>query len=97
MLKYFVEIDITTLIVIAAVILTFALQLLLCFKTKRSLVRMAPLAVCIVLAIVFSTLSACTGGWDGMGYLFFAMLFAALTFVSGLGWGLWTVIRARHP
>lgn len=96
MLPHSIKIDSTTLVVMIAIILTVSLQILLCCKAKRRLVRWAPIALCAVTAIAFSIVSAYVGGWNGMGYLFFALLFAALAFVAGLTWGLCALtIRVR--
>lgn len=92
-----IEIDIATLVVIAGIAVALSLQLVLCFRASNLFVRLTPLILFLILAIVFSILSACTGGWDGIGYLFFALLFAGLLLVCGLGWGLWAIIRTQHP
>lgn len=86
MLPHSIEINGPTRVVLIAIVLTFSLQLLLCFQTRRCLVRAVPMAICAIMAVVFSILSACARGWDGFGYLFFALLFPFLALVSGLTW-----------
>ena len=93
--KSYFEIDFTTIVVFISAIATLILQLLLCFKAKKIFIKLLPIALLIVSTIVFSICSASINGWDGFGYLFFALLSFGLIFVCGIGWGIWAIIRNR--
>ena len=93
--SYF-EIDYPTIVVFVSAIATLILQLLLCFKAKKIFIKLLPIALLIVSTIVFSICSASINGWDGFGYLFFALLSFGLIFVCGIGWGIWAIIRNRR-
>ena len=90
------EIDLPTIVVFISVTSTLFLQLLLCFKAKKICIKLLPIALLIVSMIIFSVLSACVGGWDGIGYLFFALLSFGLILVCGVGWAIWVIARKRN-
>lgn len=92
--SYF-EIDFPTIVVFISAIATLILQLLLCFKAKKIFIKLLPIALLIVLSIVFCICSASINGWDGLGYLFFALLSFGLILVCGIGWAIWAIIKKR--
>ncbi len=94
--KSFFEIDFTTVIILVSAISALILQLLLCFKVKRTVIKFVPIALLTVSTIVFSICSAYINGWDGFGYLFFALLSFGLIFVCGIGWGLWAITQKKN-
>lgn len=94
--SWYLEIDYPTIVVIVSVMATLILQLLLCFKAKKIFIKLIPIALLIVLTIVFYLCSATINGWDGLGYLFFALLSFGLILVCGLGWGAWAIIGKRR-
>lgn len=94
--EWHLEIDLPTIVVFISVISTLIIQLLLCFKVKKIFIKLLPITLLIVLTIVFSICSASINGWDGLGYLFFALLSFGLILVCGVGWGVWAIIRKRN-
>ena len=96
MQNWYLEIDLSTIVVIVSVIATLTLQLLLCFKFKKIFIKLIPIALLIVSTIVFYICSVTINGWDGLGYLFFALLSFGLILVCGLSWGVWAIIRKRN-
>ena len=94
--KWHWEIDFPTIVVFVSAIATLILQFLLCFKAKKIFIKLLPIALLIVSTIVFSICSASINGWDGLGYLFFALLSFGLLFVCGIVWGIWAIIRKRN-
>lgn len=94
--NWYLEIDFSTIVVFVSVIATLILQLLVCFKTKKIFIKLLPIALLIVSTIVFSICSASINGWDGLGYLFFALLSFGLILVCGLGWSVWAITRKRN-
>ena len=93
--KWYLEMDFPTIVIFASAITTLILQLLLCFKAKKIFIKLLPIALLIVSTIVFYVCSASINGWDGLGYLFFALLSFGLLFVCGIGWGIWAIVRKR--
>ena len=91
--NWYLEIDFPTIVVFTSVIATLILQLLLCVKAQKIVIKLLPIALLIVSTIVFSICSATINGWDGLGYLFFALLSFGLILVCGIGWGVWAIIR----
>ena len=90
------ELDIPTIIVLVSAIITLLLQLILCFKCEKILLKLIPFLLLVISTVVFSIIFANIRGWDGIGYLFFAYLSFALIFVCGIGWGIWAIFRKRH-
>ena len=91
--KWHLEIDFPAVVVFVSVIATLILQLMVCFKVKKIFLKLLPMALLVVSTIVFSICSASVNGWDGLGYLFFALLSFGLLFVCGIGWGVWAIFR----
>ncbi|MBQ5601493.1 MAG: hypothetical protein IIU77_01580 [Clostridia bacterium] len=94
--EWHLDIDLPTIVVLISVISTLILQLLLCFKVKKIFIKLLPIVLLIVSTVVFSICSASINGWDGLGYLFFALLSFGLILVCGLGWSVWAIIRKRN-
>lgn len=94
--NWYLEIDFPTIVVFTSAIMTLILQLLLCFKAKKIFIKLFPVALLIISTVVFSICSASINGWDGLGYLFFALLSFGLIFVCGIGWGVWAIARKRN-
>ena len=91
--EWYLEIDLPAIVVFISVLI---LQLLLCFKVQKIFIKLLPIALLIVSTVVFSVCSASINGWDGLGYLFFALLSFGLILVCGVGWGVWSIIRKRN-
>lgn len=86
------ELTIIALIVSAAVILP--VQLLLCFKIRKIVIRLLPVMVLSVLTAVLSLLAAVTSGWDSLGYIVLAVFTGIMLLVCGSAWGIWAI--AKH-
>ena len=91
-----IEIDPITAFVAIMAVTVLIMQLLLCFKAKKTLVKLIPSVLLVTSTIVFSILSACIGGWDGIGLLFFALFSIGLLVMSGIGWGLWAIAKKKN-
>ena len=90
-----IDINIAVFIILLSAV-TLLLQLLLCFKAKRKLIKLLPIAVLAVFAIAFYAYAVYVNGWDGLGYLFFALLSAGLIFVCGIAWGIRAIVRKMN-
>ncbi len=95
MIEWFYEIDYSTIVIFASAVVALVLQLLLCFKAKRTLVRLLPIILLMISTIAFSICSAVINGRDGLDYLFFALLSFGLIFACAVGWGIWAVVRKK--
>ena len=93
---HFGSFDIRTdiFVLILSAILLIA-QLLLCFKVKKTVVRLIPVCLLSCLTVVFTALIFVFEGWDSLGFLIIAICSAALLLVCGLGWGIWWLVKNR--
>lgn len=85
--------DMPTMVVLFSVILTAIVQLLLCFKVKKTLIKLLPAIALAVATILLYIIAHNVGGWDAFGYLFFALLSFGLLVVCGICWGVWAIAR----
>lgn len=85
------DIELTTLVLIVSIVILLPLQLLLCFKVKKLLFRLLPIIILSVLTIAFIVMNFLIPGWDGLGYLFFAIFSGFMIFMCGVGWGIWAI------
>ena len=85
------ELTIIALIVSVAVILP--VQLLLCFKIRKNIIRLLPVMVLSVLTAVFSILAATTSGWDSLGYIVLAVFTGIMLLACGGAWGIWAIAK----
>lgn len=85
------ELTIIALIVSVAVILP--VQLLLCFKIRKIVIRLLPVMVLSVLTAVLSLLAAVTSGWDSLGYILLAVFTGIMLLVCGGAWGIWAIAK----
>ena len=85
--------DIPTMVVLFSVILTAIVQLLLCFKAKKALFKLLPVALLAVATIVLYIIAHNVGGWDALSYLFFVVLCIGLLIVCAICWGVWALVR----
>ena len=84
--------DIFGLLLFMVVVL---LQMFLCFKVKRKVIRWIPVYLSLGLVIVFAALGFILDGWDSFGCFFLALCSAILLLGSGVGWGIWAIARKR--
>ncbi len=85
------ELTIIALIVSVAVILP--VQLLLCFKIRKIVIRLLPVMVLSVSTAVLSLLAAVTSGWDSLGYIVLAVFTGIMLLVCGGAWGIWAIAK----
>ena len=65
---------------------TLTVQLFLCFKAKNKFLKFIPPLLYTVSTVVFCVISAHVNGWEGFGYLFFALVSFAMVIVCGISW-----------
>lgn len=93
MRSFIPSISIPTLVVCLTSVIIVAVQLLLCFKGKRTWVKLIPSGTMLVSALAFAVMSQMADGWNGFGYLFFFLLSVWLLLLTGISWVVWAVIR----
>ena len=93
------DVNLTWLVLAGSMVLVFPFQLLLCFRVKSRLLRLAPLFFSLLLtgcALALSVWKANFGGgyanFEGVGYLILFLYGAYLLFWCAAGWGIWKLI-----
>ena len=79
------------MLILSAVLLT--VQLLLCFKVKIKVIRLAPVCLLAVLTVVLTVCTLTSDGWDALGFLLLALCAALLLTICGVAWGIWWLVR----
>ncbi len=86
----------TDVFVLLLCIIVVLFQTFLCFNAKKKIVRLMPIYLLLILTIVFITLGFIFDGWDGFGFFFLAICSAAVLAASGIGWGVWAIVRKKE-
>lgn len=71
--------------------LCFIIQLILCFRVKQLIIRLAPAALFAVITALLFIAALASSGWDGIGYLILAIWFAALLGACLLPWAIYLI------
>ena len=87
------DIEITTLIAITSVLVVLPIQLLLCFKVKPVFLRLLPSILLTATTILLFTMMATSRDWDAIGYAVLGVFSSVLLIFSGIGWGIWAIVR----
>lgn len=85
----------TDVFVLLLSVLWVLLQLLLCLKVKKKAVRLLPVYLALALTVVFAALGIIFDGWDALGFFFLAICSAILLADSGIGWGIYAIVRKK--
>ena len=96
MFERYLDFDPASLVIIALVTSVFIIQLLLCLKAKKMLIKLVPIILLVISTVVFFICSMAVNGWDGLGYLFFALLSMCLIAVCGICWLIWAIAKSRN-
>lgn len=86
------EINATVLILILSLVIVLPVQLLLCFKVRSRMVRLAPVIGFLLLGEICLLMDLAASGWDGLGYIICAIYAAFMMLICGIGWAIWAVI-----
>lgn len=87
------DIEVTTLIAIASVLVVLPIQLLLCFKVKPVFLRLLPSILLTGTTILLFAMMAASRDWDAIGYAVLGVFSGVLLIFSGIGWGIWAIVR----
>ena len=85
------DIELTTLVVIFAVLVLLPVQLWICMKVKNIMVKLLPAVLLFVLTTIFYCMGIASSGWDGLGYVVIAIFTGIMLLACGFGWGIWAV------
>lgn len=85
--------DVTTFFWIITILAILTIQLLLCFKVKSRVIRLLPIVLFSISTIVLFHKAVSISGWGGLLYLLYAIYSGIMTFVCGIGWFVWAIIR----
>lgn len=87
------DVELTSLAILLGVVAVLPVQLLLCFRVRSRWIRLAPALLFTVLTALLLLLTYRAQDWDALGYLFFALTTGYALLLSGIGWGIWGLIR----
>ena len=87
------DIEITSLIAISSVFVVLPIQLLLCFKVKPVFLRLLPSILLTGTTILLFAMMAASRDWDAIGYAVLGVFSGVLLIFSGIGWGIWAIVR----
>lgn len=86
----------TDVFVLLLSVILMLLQVLLCFKFKNRIIRLIPVCLTLMLTVIFVALGFIFDGWDALGFIFLAICSAVLLLCSGIGWGIWAIVRKKN-
>jgi len=79
--------------VICACVVLFAIQLVLCTYVKKLWIRLLPVELFSLSAVVLFFIALSAQDWDALGYLLLALYAAFCALACGLAWALWGIVR----
>ena len=85
--------EITTVIFACAVFVVFPLQLLLCFKAKKLLIKLLPTVIPGAATLVFFIMMTTSRDWSALLYVILAAFSGVLLFFSAIAWGIYAIAR----
>jgi len=85
--------EITVWFAVSAVLIILPIQLILCFKAKRLLVKLLPVALLAVTTIIFSALMLTARDWTAFGYAILAVFYGVLLLFGAIAWGIWAIAK----
>ena len=87
------DVELTRLVLVFSIAVLLPLQLLLCFKVRRLFIRLLPVLVLSIPAILFVGMLVASSGWVRLGYLFLTMFAGFMLLMCGIGWSIWAIAR----
>ena len=82
----------TDIFILILSVLTVIVQLFLCAKIKKLIIRLIPTIVLATVTVVFTILIFVFDGWDSVGCLLLALWTAFLLGASGVAWAVWWLL-----
>ena len=67
------------------------IQLFLCFKAKKLVVKFIPVAILLIVAAVFVLLMLTASEWRALGYAIYAIFSGIFLIPCAIGWIIWLI------
>ena len=74
-----------------SIVVLLPVQILLCFKVKRKVIRLLPVILLSIPTLFFIAMAITATGWDNLGYIFPAIFTGFMLIICGIGWGIWAI------
>lgn len=90
------DVELTELIIYIAALIMIPVQVFLCLKVKKLMIRLLPMILFLGLTISFIRIAQLYEGWDGFGYVVLAMCTMILLAGSVIGWIIgiiWMIVK----
>lgn len=87
------DIELTEVIINVSVVLVIALQVLLCFKVKKVVIKLLPIIILLIVAAFLLVMAQFSSGWDNLGYLILAIFVGIMLLACAIGWIVWLVTK----
>ena len=91
------DINLATFVLFFSIVVLLPVQLLLCFKIRSKAIRLLPVIVLLISAIIFYCMGMSSNDWGGLGYLILAIFTGFMLFICGIGWGIWLLVTRKKP
>ena len=76
-------------------VLVIAIQLALCFKAKKLLIKLLPTILSAAAAILFCVLTFTVRDWSALVYIVFAFFAGVMLISSGIAWVIWAIAKMK--
>ena len=86
------DIELTSLVIVFSAIFILPIQLLLCFKSNKTIVRLIPMVILGSLLLLFTVLRFITVDWSALFYLICSVFCLIMLAFSAIGWSIWAII-----
>lgn len=67
------------------------IQLVLCFKAKKLVVKFIPAVILVIAGVVFILLMFSSSDWTALGYAICAIISGIFLISCAVGWAIWLV------
>ena len=76
-----------------AILIVLPIQLMLCFKAKKLLMKYLPAAVLGAITITFYIMAITAKTWIALIYLIIAVFSGVSLIFCGIAWGIWSILK----
>ena len=88
--------EIMLLLAVSAICIVMPIQLVLCFRAKRFLIKLLPAILLTVATVTFYAMILVTTDWSAFAYGILAIFSEVLLFFSAIAWGIWGIAKLIH-
>ena len=87
------DIELTMLVIVFSAVFILPIQLLLCFKSNKTIVRLIPMMIFASLFAIFTVLRYIAIDWSALFYLICSVFCLIMLAFSAIGWGIWAITK----